>query len=66
MAADCRVHVLQISPDMYQSDNLQKARRPTTSCVPWSVALLHILQVVQLRSDLQYAYAQHPELHFAA
>ncbi len=39
---------------MHQSDNLQKARRPTTPGVSWSVALLHILQVVQLRTDLQY------------
>ncbi len=47
------VHVLQISSDMHQSDNLQKARRATTPGVSWSVALLHILQVVQVRTDLQ-------------
>ncbi len=45
--------LLQKCLDMPQSDNLQKARRATTPCVSWSVALLHILQVVQVVTNLQ-------------
>ncbi len=46
------VYTLQISSDMHQSDNLQKARRPTKPGVSSSVALLLFLRVVQLRTDL--------------
>ncbi len=39
---------------MHQLDNLQKEHRATTHGVLWSVALLHVLQVVQVCTDLQY------------
>ncbi len=48
--------VLQSSSDMHQMDNLQTARRATTPGVSGSVALLHILQVVQVRTDLQCTF----------
>ncbi len=44
---------LQISSNMYQPDNLQKAQGAITPGVSWSVALLHICQGVQVRTDLQ-------------
>ncbi len=46
-----RMHVLQISSDMHQSDILQKARCATTPCSSWSVPHPHTLQVVQGRTD---------------
>ncbi len=47
--------VLQIGSDMHQADHLQKkfARFATTPDVAWAVVLLHILQTVQVRMDLQ-------------
>ncbi len=38
--------LLQMKRLLHQLENVQKACRATTPSVPWSVALLHIFQVV--------------------
>ncbi len=48
--------ILQISPNMHQSDDLQKARRATTPGLSRSVALLQMLQMMRMRTDLRYRY----------
>ena len=45
--------ILQIGLHMHQWENLQMARRATTPGDTLSVALVHILQVEQVRTDLQ-------------
>ncbi len=54
----CMALVLQTIPNMFGLDKLPQARRTTTIAVSQSVALLHILQVVQVQSDLQYMLKQ--------
>ncbi len=48
--------LLQTTSDKHLSDNLQKAGGATTPGVSCFVGLLHILQLVQVQSDLQYSY----------
>ncbi len=49
--------MLQISSNLPQSHNLQQARRATTPSVLWLVALLHILQLMQVQAHMQSKYS---------
>ncbi len=49
----CRLEIANQSAPARLAD-LQKARRSYTSDVSWYVALLHIYQMVQVRTDLQH------------
>ncbi len=51
--ADSMDTILQTCSDMHRSDNVQKAGCATTPGESWSVGLLHILQVVQVQTDLK-------------